>query len=438
MSRSPVVAGAVRRLGAVRASWALKQLHDGDDPTAASARTLRWLLRPRTWLPSWRAEVAVASLLHIVSYLAPSARSQLVAGLSHAELRAWHRLLGAVPPAARDATYTAVGEHVPLHVWRRFGRWTDDIDPDPSGDLRDLARIPDPLPDEVAAQERHWATLTGPLATRGVADAHEYAGNDLVQGHIGNCYLVAALQEIADTAPERLAELCSANDNGTWTVTLPNGRRTVVSPDIVVDVHGNAVFARRPPNSEQELWPLLLEKAYAQLHGGWREIVTGHPYDAIELFTGVRAQVVRGPHLELARSTSGTGQAPRSSLPPSRFRPGRTQPSGSRMTPRPPSGGPAGNWSGCTPATPSPCTTSSGRRRRSSCATRGAMTAPSCCTSTRRARASTPCTSPRSTDGRGRRRPTCRSARASDCGSAAPRRPRRGPGPRAGRGPRPR
>ena len=299
MHRSPAIAGAVRRLGAARASWALKQLHDGDDPTAASARTLRWLLRPRTWLPTWRAEVAVASVLHIVTALEPAARSRLVADLSHAELRAWHRLLGSARPAVRDDTYVAVGAHVPLHVWRRFGRWTDDIDPDPSGDLRDLARIPDPLPDQVAAQERHWATWTGPLATRGMTDAHEYAGNDVVQGHIGNCYLVAALQAIVDTAPERLAGLCRANDNGTWTIELPNGRRTVVSPDIVVDVHGHAVFARRPPNGERELWPLLLEKAYAQLHGGWREIVSGHPYDAIELFTGVRARVVRGADLDL-------------------------------------------------------------------------------------------------------------------------------------------
>lgn len=301
MPRSPLVAEAVRRLGAARASRALGSLQDATDHAEAAARAMRRLLRPRTWLPEPRAAVAVASILHVVSTLDPVARARLVAGLSHAELRAWHRLLGAIRPAARDSTYVAVGEHVPRHVWRRFGRWTDDIDPDPSGDLRDLARIPDPLPDEVAAQIRHWATWTGPLAIRGLGDDHPYAGNDVVQGHIGNCYLVAALQAIADTAPERLAVLCHANGNGTWTVTLPNGRRTVVSPDVVVDVHGKAVFARRPPRGEVELWPLLLEKAYAQLHGGWREIVSGHAYDAIELFTGVRAQVVRGADLDLSR-----------------------------------------------------------------------------------------------------------------------------------------
>lgn len=248
---------------------------------------------------SLRNAVRVAAIRLLVESLDGAAATELVAGLTDTELQAWHDRLARLPPSARDPTYVAVGERVALPQWRRFGLHTDDIDPDPSGDLRDLARLPDPLPDEVA-QALRWERWEGPLAARGVDDGHAYHANDVVQGHIGNCYLIAALQALANVAPDRLARLCRGNTNGTWTVTLPSRRRTVVSPDVVVDVHGAAVFARRPGDGEVELWPMLLEKAYAQLHGGWAEIVGGHTDDAVQLLTGIPGHVVPGRELDVA------------------------------------------------------------------------------------------------------------------------------------------
>lgn len=248
----------------------------------------------------WRAAVEVVAIWRLLQSLDRPAASAVLAGLTDAEVRAWHARLALLPSAARDATYVVVGERVTLDQWRRFGSFTNDVDPDPSGDLRDLARMSGAESDALAAQVRRWESWQGPLAVRGPGDAHAYDANDVLQGHIGNCYLVAALQALADVAPHRLAGLCQPNPNGTWTVTLPGGRRTVVSPDVVVDVHGRAIFARRPPRGEVELWPMLLEKAYAQLHGGWTEIVSGHAQDAVELLTGVPGHVVHGRHLDLA------------------------------------------------------------------------------------------------------------------------------------------
>lgn len=242
----------------------------------------------------------VEAAVQVLASLDPPAVRAAVAGLSDGDLRLWHRRLGRCSPEERDATYVAVGERVSLAQWRRFGSFTDDIDPDPSGDLRDLARVPDPVPEALWVQARRWAQWEGPLAARGVGDDHAFHRNDVLQGHIGNCYLIAAIQAIADVAPGLLAALCHANDNGTWTVRLPSGRRTVVSPDVVVDVHGEAIFARRPPDGEVELWPMLLEKAYAQLHGGWSDIVWGRTHDAVELLTGAPGHIVDGRDLDVA------------------------------------------------------------------------------------------------------------------------------------------
>lgn len=47
--------------------------------------------------------------------------------------------------------------------------------------------------------------------------------------------------------------------------------------------NGGPIFSKGHGN---ELWVLLLEKAYAKIHGGYRNIVGGQPYEAMMDLTG--------------------------------------------------------------------------------------------------------------------------------------------------------
>jgi calpain-15 len=66
------------------------------------------------------------------------------------------------------------------------------------------------------------------------------------------------------------------NKNGVWN-------------DLTIDdympchLDGPPLFTRSHGN---ELWVLLLEKAYAKLHGSFENIKKGHPNEALQDFTG--------------------------------------------------------------------------------------------------------------------------------------------------------
>ena len=58
-----------------------------------------------------------------------------------------------------------------------------------------------------------------------------------------------------------------------------NGLKTPVMIDdyLPVDSDGEVVFAK---SKTQELWPALIEKAWAKLHGSYARVESGCPYFA--------------------------------------------------------------------------------------------------------------------------------------------------------------
>jgi len=121
---------------------------------------------------------------------------------------------------------------------------------------------------------------------------------DVIQGQLGDCYLLASLASVAD----KLGIRTSFIDNGdrTWTIRLYdlNGIRKVdyitVDSYLPVDANGSSIYA----NFDKELWVALIEKAYAQYNetgGTWhleksnsyQAIVGGYPVLALESITGV-------------------------------------------------------------------------------------------------------------------------------------------------------
>jgi hypothetical protein len=89
---------------------------------------------------------------------------------------------------------------------------------------------------------------------------------DVSQGGLNDCFLFSAMGAMVHTDPQRIVNMIKDNGDGTFTVTFKgigfwSAAKETVSADVAVGKHGK-VTAR------QALWPLIIEKAYAQQKGG--------------------------------------------------------------------------------------------------------------------------------------------------------------------------
>jgi len=90
--------------------------------------------------------------------------------------------------------------------------------------------------------------------------------DDVNQGQVGDCFLLAVLAGMANTKPQAIKDMIVANANGTYTVTFQGigffkAARQTVSADFVKGKHARV-------GGTQAFWPLVVEKAYAGQKGG--------------------------------------------------------------------------------------------------------------------------------------------------------------------------
>lgn len=112
--------------------------------------------------------------------------------------------------------------------------------------------------------------------------------NDILQGNLGDCWFLCAVSCLAEMPHlvERLFITKECNEEGIYRLKIcKNGEWQ----EIVVDDYfpclpnGPPMFSRGHGN---ELWVLLLEKAYSKIHGSYKNIVAGKPYEAMQDLTG--------------------------------------------------------------------------------------------------------------------------------------------------------
>jgi len=108
--------------------------------------------------------------------------------------------------------------------------------------------------------------------------------SDIKQGALGDCWFLAALAALAEQ-PKRVQKLfgdCKFNDLGVYEVNcFKNGRPTTV---IVDDLFPCSPTTGKPCYAHAEggeLWVMLLEKAWAKIHGSYEQIEAGMPYRAL-------------------------------------------------------------------------------------------------------------------------------------------------------------
>jgi hypothetical protein len=110
---------------------------------------------------------------------------------------------------------------------------------------------------------------------------------DIDQGQVGDCYFLAALSGIALTNPEYIEQMITDNGDGTYTVHFGGSMGDVtVDDDFAVDGNGNKLYSGTGDGATPELWVAIIEKAYAQEHGGYGPIEGGRTEQAIQEITG--------------------------------------------------------------------------------------------------------------------------------------------------------
>jgi hypothetical protein len=116
-------------------------------------------------------------------------------------------------------------------------------------------------------------------------------GDDVCQKYLGDCYLMAAMAAVARVNPEAIEKAFTKRSDGTYDVTIyePKGKGfTPVKVHIDADLPHNDWYRLEYASArdERELWPALLEKAFAAKAGSYAAIEAGVPGEAMSWLTG--------------------------------------------------------------------------------------------------------------------------------------------------------
>jgi hypothetical protein len=137
------------------------------------------------------------------------------------------------------------------------------------------------------------------LFVAGKGDTRDIALNDINQGQVGDCYIVAAIGTLAQQQPETIQQAITDNGDGTYNVRLylPDIAGNYVAREVVVDAklsgEGHAKYGDTGKVGKQdvkEIWPVLVEKAVTKALGSYeRAGKGGDPHNVLTMLTGKAA-----------------------------------------------------------------------------------------------------------------------------------------------------
>jgi hypothetical protein len=148
------------------------------------------------------------------------------------------------------------------------------------------------VPDEDASKVQ-YERYDGKPFVKQDGERHAVDPSDVDQGQLSDCYLVASLGGLALRNPDLIRNAVRDNGDGTYTVTFYEEGfwwwegydkvEITVNAEVPM-VDGKPLYMQ--PGEEGEMWPMLVEKAYAEWKGGYDEIEQGGAADALEALTG--------------------------------------------------------------------------------------------------------------------------------------------------------
>ncbi|MEJ2407576.1 MAG: C2 family cysteine protease, partial [Candidatus Thiodiazotropha sp.] len=118
------------------------------------------------------------------------------------------------------------------------------------------------------------------------------------QGYVGDCSMMATISSVASLNPNFIHDAIVDNHNNTYTVRLYNSRGKAeyitVDGELYRESGGNGRPIYAYGRQLNEIWPGIIEKAYAKMEGGYANIESRTASDTIKALTGVSAHF--SPH----------------------------------------------------------------------------------------------------------------------------------------------
>lgn len=165
-----------------------------------------------------------------------------------------------------------------------FDNFVDPLFPPEDSSIYDTSNTPEYPLDEVPVWKRPHEFMDGrPRLFERTVDP-----NDIRQGALGNCWFLAAIASLAENPSlvKRLFITDEYNEFGIYQLRIcKNGEWVVVTIDDYVPcyMNGGPMFSSANGN---ELWAILLEKAYAKLHGNYWQLRAGFVSDGMMDLSG--------------------------------------------------------------------------------------------------------------------------------------------------------
>lgn len=132
------------------------------------------------------------------------------------------------------------------------------------------------------------------LFKRGFFDGNAIHVNDVKQGDLDDCYVLAPLAALAKTRPETIRNMIRPQADGSFEVTLhlrtdpnsPNRTPTTITVknEFPERPNGDPTYAKGGDGGET--WVQVLEKAYAQAMRGYEYLNRGDEGEVLQVFTG--------------------------------------------------------------------------------------------------------------------------------------------------------
>ena len=143
---------------------------------------------------------------------------------------------------------------------------------------------PEPSAETESVKNAQYDKVEGEAFVKGKGDERDVQADDVKQGSLGDCYLVAAMAAVAHTDPDVIKNMIKDNGDGTYTVTfhLKEGMIGVFSSGSTVSITvtdkfpmrgDKPAFAKTGDGGEKgpELWVMLIEKAWAVHQGSYEQ-----------------------------------------------------------------------------------------------------------------------------------------------------------------------